>query len=194
MTSVASESRPEVLQPGGLPRRRMHFSLTSLLALVTIIAVTAGFVLQHRRNAATQAALSRYESKQISTVVPSGQFRVIARSIVNNDHVKVVTYRIECGDSFFGELMGRDGDGSGISARYDPDVGIHFAEWTYVFDHLPTENKLKVSNTGYALTSVPKDYSLKTQLSFSDADGIYDVKDSVEAFVLNGEPYLLSVK
>ena len=175
-------------------RRSVRFSLTSLLALVTIVALISGFVIQHRRNAETQAALSRYESDQISTLVPSGKYRVIARTIVNNDHVKVATYRIESRDAFFGELMGRDGDGSGISSRHNPDAGIHFAEWTYVFDHLPTENKLKVSGTGYTLQSVPKEYSLNTQLSFSDPDGIYDVKEDVVVFILNGEPYSLSVK
>lgn len=193
MTSIVSESRnsPQNFDP---TRRGVRFSLTSLLALVTIVALISGFVIQHRRNAQTLAALSRYESEQISTLVPSGKYRVIARTIVNNDHVKVATYRIECRDAFFGELMGRDGDGSGISSRHNPDSGIYFVEWTFVFDHLPTENRLKVSNTGYALQSVPNDFSLNAQLSFSDPNGIHDVKDDVVAFVLNGEPYSLSVK
>jgi len=154
MSQITADLGREHQQHGHAIRKR-QFSLASLLVLLAAVVAIAGFVLEHQRRSATQAALSRYESDQISTVVPDGKFRVITKTMVDSDHVKVIAYRIECGHAFYAELMGRDGDSSGLSSKYNADAGIHFSEWTYVFDHLPTENKLKVSNMGYSLSTVP---------------------------------------
>lgn len=93
-----------------------RFSFASLLVLVTALSVAAGVLLQHQRLGATQAAVTRYESEQISTPIPTGTFHVIARTGIDLDHVKVATYRVECGDAVYRELMGGSGGGSGMSS------------------------------------------------------------------------------
>jgi hypothetical protein len=170
-----------------------QFSVRALLTLVTVIAMLAAFAIQNRRHAATRAALSRYESEQVAVSLPPGSFRIFTYRHINTDHVKVLTYRIECGDAFFGKVAHSHG-ASSQSLRYDANVGTYFAEWTYVFDYLPTENKLKVSDMGYTLLTVPDGYSLSTELELHNVDGVHETDATVELFILNGKPYSLSLK
>jgi hypothetical protein len=170
-----------------------RYSLTQLLILVAFAAVVVGLFVQNRKLANVQAALSRYESSQISTSLAANQFRVIAHTILDTKHVKVVKYRVETTDEHFATLQGTD-DSRGRSLSPDPNTGLYFTEMTFVFDHLPTANQIKMSNMGYTLKDVPADYSLDDSVILNDVNGVYDLTDTVDVFVWDNITYSLSLK
>jgi len=186
-------SEPAPLATTCHPRRLPRISLAQLLVLVALAGTAMGFFVQSRHLADARAALSRYESSQIPISLSDNQFRMIARTILDIGHIKVVTYRVETTTKRFATLQGT-GDSTGQSLSLDPKTGLYFTEMTVAFDHLRTDKKIKMSNMGYTVKDVPADYSLDDSVILNDVSRVYDVTDTVGVFEWDGIPYSMSLK
>ena len=161
--------------------QRMQFSLKTVLLVVSVVAVACSFFMQQRRLNESQSALSRYEASQIPTSLAPGQFRVIARSILDTDHVKVVAYRIESANEHFATVKS-EGDSNGCKSKYDPKTHLHWTEATILFDHIKSDNKVKMmpkvgGAQGYTLAHVPDGYSLTDAVKLNELDRLFSRRD-----------------
>ena len=179
-------------------RQTFRFSLKTVLATVTFVAMACAFVMQHFRLADTQASLSRYEASIIPTSLGLDQFRIISRIVVETDHVKVATYRIETEDEHFATVES-GGDSNGCSSTYDSKTNLHFTEVTILFDHTKSKNSLKMMPKvgvleGYTVANVPDDFLLNDAVTFNRDDRVYARNEVVELFQWGDRHYILTLK
>jgi hypothetical protein len=170
-----------------------------MLVLVTLVAAVTALFVQSRRLAQVRAALSRYESTQVSTSLAPHQFRIITQTILDTDHLKVVKYRIESLEEHFATLDDKEGDANGSRSNYDPHTGLHFNEVTVVLDHVASQQCVKMlpkvgGAQGYSVLPVKDNYVLDEDTTVNHVDGVYSRNDTVELLQWGGKSYSLSLK
>lgn len=185
--------------PTHAPPRRWRFTLQGMFLAVAVVGATMALVVQHRRLTSAEAALARYESTRVPTTLADKQFRVIAQTVLDTKHAKVMKYRIESNDRHFASVGNGQGDSNGCSSQFDPSAGFHITEVVMFIDHVVSENRVKMmpkvgGAQGYSVAHVADNFVLGEHLTFHDADGAHPRGAAVPLLKWNGKTYSLSLK
>lgn len=180
-------------------RPSVRFTLRGMIVTISFLALGLALLLQDQRLQETKRALARYETSQVPTAIPEGQFRVILRTVLDNDEVKLLSYRIESADEHFATIRDSDGGGNGARSEFDAKTNLYVTEATVLFDHLDSRNCVKMmprvgGAQGYTIMPVPEDYTLNSDLMIEKTSGLHARSSKVRLFTWNGKEAYLSLK
>lgn len=176
---------------------RLRVSLKSVLVAMAFFAMGCALVANWVRLSNVEASLSRYESSLIPTSLAADEFRIIPRFVIDTDHCKVVTYRIETSADHSAAVRS-GGDSNQAAANQDVRNGTYFSEITILIDHTASKNSLKLmakvgGAQGYAVMNVPEDFSLSDAVKLHKGAELHKRAADLELFRLGDRSYTLSV-
>ena len=154
---------------------------------MVFIALVCALFTQRVRLNQLNASLSRYEQSVIPTTLELTQFRIIPRIVLDKDHCKVATYRIESKNRHTAVVRNGSGTSSKTSS-YDQTTDLHFSEISILIDHIKSTNTLKyVRDQGYSVTNAGKDFLLDDAVTLHPDVRVCNRNETIDLFQVDGD-------